>query len=103
MLCSLPLKPHTTPMHLRQPSGRFNALSERFFNGALTFYEITLRWVIRHRRLTLYASFGLLGLTGWLFVVTPKGFLPRGHRTGPGLHRGRAGHLLRGDTAAPRP
>ena len=75
MLCAMGLKPHE-PGHEERPKGKFYEVSERFFNGSLALYDWSLRWVLRHRRLVLYASFGLLALTGWLFVVTPKGFLP---------------------------
>jgi len=75
MLCAVGLKPHV-PGQEERPKGRFYEVSERFFERSLQLYDVTLRWVLRRRRLVLYASFGLLALTGWLFVVTPKGFLP---------------------------
>ncbi|WP_027176815.1 efflux RND transporter permease subunit [Desulfovibrio aminophilus] len=75
MLCSLGLKAHQ-PGQAEKPKGRFHDFAESFFDRSLAAYERTLRLVLRHRRLTLYASFGLLVLTGWLFSITPKGFLP---------------------------
>ncbi|WP_449243335.1 efflux RND transporter permease subunit [Desulfovibrio sp.] len=75
MLCSLGLKAHHAG-EAEKPRSRLFDFSERFFDRSLAFYERTLRSVIRRRRLTLYASLGLLALTAWLFAVTPKGFLP---------------------------
>jgi hydrophobic/amphiphilic exporter-1 (mainly G- bacteria), HAE1 family len=71
MLCSRFLK-HAD----RESHGRFYQKSERVFTSSLAFYERTLRAVMRHDRLTLAASLGLLVLTGWMFAVMPTGFLP---------------------------
>jgi hydrophobe/amphiphile efflux-1 (HAE1) family protein len=57
--------------------GRLYALSERFFAGMLHVYEIGLRWVLRHRVVTLTISVGTVALTAWLYVVIPKGFFPQ--------------------------
>ncbi|HBE94228.1 MAG TPA: acriflavine resistance protein B [Desulfovibrio sp.] len=75
MLCAVGLKAHE-PGREEKPKGRFHQMSERFFDRSLELYDWSLRWVLKRRRLVLYASFGLLALTAWLFVVTPKGFLP---------------------------
>ncbi len=48
----------------------------RIFGAAMRFYEITLKGALRHRFLMLLFSFGVIGLTGWLFMAAPKGFLP---------------------------
>ncbi len=50
--------------------------SERQFDRLLRGYEFTLHAVLRRRFITLLAAFGVLFLTGWLFVKIPKGFFP---------------------------
>jgi multidrug efflux pump len=39
-------------------------------------YRRTLEWVLRHQTLTLWVTVATLGLTVWLYVIIPKGFLP---------------------------
>jgi multidrug efflux pump len=52
----------------------------RFFEGALGAtargYIRSLAFLLRFRWLMLLATFGLMGLTVWLYVIVPKGFLP---------------------------
>jgi hydrophobe/amphiphile efflux-1 (HAE1) family protein len=78
---SLTLTPMMCAQLLRDPRhehhGRLFALSERFFDGALTFYEVGLRSVLRHRVITLGATIGTIVLTGYLYVIIPKGFFPQ--------------------------
>ncbi len=76
---SLTLTPMACSRFLRPPGeshGRLYAASERVFEGMLRLYDRTLKRVLQHPRLTM----GVLGLTlvvtGYLFVVIPKGFLP---------------------------
>src|SRR6185369_9853851 len=71
MLCSRFLK-HTE----RHQHGRLYQASERVFDRGLSFYERTLKTVMRHQPVTLAVSIGLLLLTGWMFWVMPTGFLP---------------------------
>ncbi len=71
MLCSRYLKPPKAERH-----GRLYLLTERFFEGMLKLYDVTLKAVLRHPRATLIASGVLLVVTAYLFVVIPKGFLP---------------------------
>jgi multidrug efflux pump subunit AcrB len=52
-------------------------LSERFFSGMLSIYQIGLRWVLRHRLVTLGITAGTIVLTAYLYVVIPKGFFPQ--------------------------
>jgi HAE1 family hydrophobic/amphiphilic exporter-1 len=73
MLCSRFLKPHGAERHGRV----YNAL-ETFFDGLLHIYERSLRFTTRHHFMTFLVSLGVLGLTVWLFVAMPKGFLPSG-------------------------
>ena len=56
--------------------GRIDAVVERGFAATLAFYAATLAWALRHRRLMLLSTFGVIGLTVWLYTVVPKGFLP---------------------------
>ncbi|HVU36313.1 MAG TPA: multidrug efflux RND transporter permease subunit [Opitutaceae bacterium] len=73
VMCSLFLK-HEEEKH---SSGRFNRTAERIFNGMVKGYERGLRWVLRHERLMLLTTIGLIVLTGVLYVVIPKGFFPQ--------------------------
>jgi multidrug efflux pump subunit AcrB len=78
---SLTLTPMMCAQLLRDPRGerhgRLYALSERFFDRMLAAYETGLRWVLRHRSITLAATVATLVLTGYLYVVIPKGFFPQ--------------------------
>src|SRR5262249_28878908 len=49
---------------------------EGIYDGALGFYERTLRWVMNHRRTALAFSMGILLGTVGLFMIVPKGFIP---------------------------
>jgi hydrophobe/amphiphile efflux-1 (HAE1) family protein len=78
---SLTLTPMMCAQMLHDPAdevhGRLYLLSERFFSGMLSIYERGLRWVLRHRLITLGITFGTIGLTAYLYVVIPKGFFPQ--------------------------
>jgi HAE1 family hydrophobic/amphiphilic exporter-1 len=56
--------------------GRLYKLSEAFFDGWRRGYDRSLGWVLRHRRLTMLVFLLVIVATGWMFMVTPKGFLP---------------------------
>ena len=71
MLCSRFLKPKAEQKH-----GRLYRLSGRFFDGLLRLYDRSLTGVLHHRLATLVLSFVLMILTGYLFAIVPKGFLP---------------------------
>jgi HAE1 family hydrophobic/amphiphilic exporter-1 len=71
MLCSRYLKPPKAERH-----GWLYLVTERFFDGMLKLYDVTLKAVLRHPRSTLIASGVLLVVTAYLFAVIPKGFLP---------------------------
>jgi HAE1 family hydrophobic/amphiphilic exporter-1 len=71
MMCSRFLKPPGAVRH-----GHLYAVSELFFSGMLRVYEVTLRWVMRHRRMTMLVSAAILAGTVYLFGIAPKGFLP---------------------------
>ncbi len=80
-IVSLTLTPMMCAWLLRDPAserhGRLYMLGERFFAGMLAIYEAGLRWVLRRRGITLAATIGTVVLTGYLYVVIPKGFFPQ--------------------------
>ena len=39
-------------------------------------YDTGLNWVFRHQLLTLLGTIALVALTGYLYVIIPKGFFP---------------------------
>jgi hydrophobe/amphiphile efflux-1 (HAE1) family protein len=71
MMCARLLKPH------REGHGRLYRLSERGFDGLLHLYEAGLKIVLRHRFATLMVMLGTIVVTGYLYVVIPKGFFPQ--------------------------
>jgi HAE1 family hydrophobic/amphiphilic exporter-1 len=76
---SLTLTPMACSRFLRPPGqshGRLYAVSERFFDGMLRTYDHSLRWVLRHRRVTMVVMLLTFVVTAWLFMVIPKGFIP---------------------------
>jgi len=77
---SVTLTPMLCSRFLRPPSaerrGRFYAVTEAGFRRMLDLYARTLRWSLRWRPVTLGISFLLIGLTVWLFLRIPKGFIP---------------------------
>ena len=86
MLCSRFLKrPKHLPPHGSEPNAesrapspesRFARVTERYFQGMLGAYDRTLQVVLRHRGATMATFAVILVLTGVLFVVVPKGFIP---------------------------
>jgi HAE1 family hydrophobic/amphiphilic exporter-1 len=73
MLCSRYIT-HTDPA----AHGRTFQLFERFFATLHAAYERTLRLAMRHPRMVLASFLATLLLSGLLFAVTPKEFLPSG-------------------------
>ncbi|TDU64574.1 HAE1 family hydrophobic/amphiphilic exporter-1 [Prosthecobacter fusiformis] len=72
MLCSRFLKPHVEKEH----HGWFYSTTERFFDGLLHIYDITLKFSLRHRFSMMLVTLGTVAGTAWLFVHLPKGFIP---------------------------
>jgi hydrophobe/amphiphile efflux-1 (HAE1) family protein len=71
MMCSLFLiREHD------RPQGRVSQAFERFFQWMLAEYDRGLKWVFRHQFLTLLSTIALIALTGYLYYVIPKGFVP---------------------------
>jgi hydrophobe/amphiphile efflux-1 (HAE1) family protein len=72
MMCARLLKDQTHRRH-----GRLYLILERGFDGLLALYEHGLKIVLRHRFVTLMVMLGTIALTGYLYVVIPKGFFPQ--------------------------
>ncbi|MBN9594237.1 MAG: multidrug efflux RND transporter permease subunit [Afipia sp.] len=73
MMASRFLKPHTGEVQ----HGKLYQLSEKFFDTMLRGYEWGLDLVLRWRFTTLCVFFATVALSGYLFVVIPKGFFPQ--------------------------
>src|SRR5438105_9398504 len=76
---SLTLTPMLSSRFLRPPGeshGRLYRASERFFDGMLKTYDVSLKWVLRHPMTMLVTLVATMVVTAWLFYVIPKGFIP---------------------------
>ncbi len=73
MLCSRYVKHVEAESH-----GRVFQAFERFFDALLGTYEKTLRIAVNHPRIVLASFFATLFVTGYLFTVVPKDFIPSG-------------------------
>jgi multidrug efflux pump len=71
MMCAKLLRHQPASEH----GGMYNS-SERIFDWVLNRYEISLKWVLQHSRLTLGVAFAILALNIYLFYIIPKGFFP---------------------------
>jgi multidrug efflux pump len=75
----------TTPMMcaylIRQEEktghGRLYRWSEHAFDATLALYDRSLRWALRHARVTMLILIGVLVLNLYLFAIVPKGFFPQ--------------------------
>src|ERR1700755_3376829 len=56
--------------------GRLDQMCEDAFDAVLRGYDRGLKWVFRHQFLTLMSTLALIVLTGYLYVIIPKGFFP---------------------------
>ena len=57
--------------------GRLYNIVEAMFDGMLGFYRRTLGYALRFRFVTLMVFLATMGVTGFLFVIIPKGFFPQ--------------------------
>jgi hydrophobe/amphiphile efflux-1 (HAE1) family protein len=66
-------------LHHEKPEeqGRLSRGLEWCFDGLLAIYDRGLVVALRHRFITLMTMLATVALTGWLFVVIPKGFFPQ--------------------------
>jgi HAE1 family hydrophobic/amphiphilic exporter-1 len=71
MMCAYMLKPEP------KEHGWLYRLSESGFAAMLTVYEAGLKIALRHRFITLMVMLSTVGLTGYLYVIIPKGFFPQ--------------------------
>ena len=71
MLCSRFLTPPEAQHH-----GWFYNATERMFDAWRRVYDVTLRQSLRFHAVTMAISIVLIGATGYLFTLVPKGFLP---------------------------
>jgi multidrug efflux pump subunit AcrB len=71
MMCAYVLKPES------KQHGWLYRLFERGFDAILNLYESGLKVVLRHRFMTLLVMFATIALTGYLYVIIPKGFFPQ--------------------------
>ena len=60
-----------------KPEGRISRLFGRGMDATIAAYGRSLEWVLRHQTATLMFTAMTFILTGWLYVVAPKGFLPQ--------------------------
>jgi hydrophobe/amphiphile efflux-1 (HAE1) family protein len=59
-----------------EQQGRLSRGLEWCFDALLAGYDRALVVALRHRFITLMVMLGTVAVTGWLFVVIPKGFFP---------------------------
>src|SRR5262249_12101647 len=71
MMCAYVLKPES------KEHGWLYRLFERGFDVLLNVYEAGLKVVLRHRFITLVVMFATIALSGYLYMVSPKGFFPQ--------------------------
>ncbi len=71
MMCSRFVHHHDAAEH-----GSFYRATERAFNAALSGYDRTLSWCLRHHFTVLMVFLGTIVATGFLYVYVPKDFLP---------------------------
>jgi hydrophobe/amphiphile efflux-1 (HAE1) family protein len=71
MMCAYLLKPES------HEHGRLYLFSERCFDAILNLYEAGLKIVMQHRFITLMVMLGTVVMTGYLYVIIPKGFFPQ--------------------------
>ena len=62
--------------HRTAKTNWFFRITERCFNGMLSFYEDTLRWSLKHSLLIFLVLIGTTVLNFHLFNVVPKSFFP---------------------------
>jgi multidrug efflux pump len=80
LLVSLTTTPMMCARFLRPETGKHNAVyrfAERCFDGLYNFYDVCLRWVLRHQRTVLAITIITVCVNIYLFVIVPKGFFPQ--------------------------
>jgi multidrug efflux pump len=85
IMVSLVVSLTTTPMlsakfleaHNKRKHGAIYRFGERVFDLMAAEYDHGLRWVLRHRGITMIVFLLTFVLNGYLFVIVPKGFFPQ--------------------------
>ncbi|HXQ42419.1 MAG TPA: efflux RND transporter permease subunit [Candidatus Udaeobacter sp.] len=72
VMCSLFLDRQGT-----HSSGLIGRAAERAFDGLRAGYDRGLVWVLKHQPMMLILTLSLIVVTGYLYVVIPKGFFPQ--------------------------
>ncbi len=72
MLCAKMLKSRETGK-----AGQFTLSIERFFQRLNNKYAKSLDYALRHKKLTIFTLFTVVGLNIYLFTTIPKGFFPQ--------------------------
>jgi multidrug efflux pump len=72
MMCAYLLRNERAEKH-----GRIYMATEKFFDGMLSVYRVSLHWVLDHSTLTLIVLFITIALNVVLIVEIPKGFFPQ--------------------------
>jgi len=78
-IVSLTLTPMLCSRFVHASHGSHNRLyqaSERVFDGMLRLYDGSLRWTLRHGRLTMVVLVLTFVATAYCFMIIPKGFIP---------------------------
>ena len=71
MMCSRFLRSHHAEKH-----NILYRVVESFFEGLLNFYRRTLDVALKYQFITLMVFFATMAVTGYLYVLIPKGFFP---------------------------
>jgi multidrug efflux pump len=80
LLVSLTVTPMMCARFLKPAEGSHGTayrLSERGFNAMRDFYEVCLRWVLRHQPAVLFITIATICLNVYLYIAVPKGFFPQ--------------------------
>ena len=72
MMCGRLLRPVA-----EEHPGRIARWTESAFQRLLTGYQHSLDWSLRHQRFVLLVGAATLVGTTWMYIIVPKGFLPR--------------------------
>jgi multidrug efflux pump len=81
LLVSLTVTPTMCAKLLRPPDkqahGRIYRFSEKIFDAILSFYQHSLKFVLRHQPVTLMITIATAALSVYLYIIVPKGFFPQ--------------------------
>ncbi len=79
-IVSLTLAPMMCSRLLRHGGALHHTALTRLLDGAVDrwvgAYHASLKWVLRHERVTLAVTIATFAATVWLYIIIPKGFLP---------------------------